>query len=291
MATPEGLFVCLETLGHERKGDRNRRVVVLVVVEHAPPGRGRKPAGLHGGQPGPGRLPAFGADDPGDGDGVHLRDPRRLLGGQAGCGCRGRGRHHRSAAHPGVRAGPGAVDVDDRDGGAPHRREGPGGGGDHRRSGDHPRRPGRRAHRSRRPPLAEGAASPHGGVAFGGGVRVELRRVDDGRERHHPPAVPDQRDLPRRGRRVGGHAFALGGERCQPGPRPVPDLRPRAVPGDGDHGCGHWHDRRPGGGRRLPAPAAVARRPGDGGKRAICASTSRCSCVSSGSRWEASSSS
>ena len=71
--------------------------------------------------------------------------------------------------------------------------------------------------------------------------------VDD---RH---AVPDQRDLPRRGRRGDRDARALVGERDQHRARAVPDLRARSVPAARRHRRGGRDEHRPRHGRAVRA--------------------------------------
>ena len=187
---------------------------------------------------------ARGAHDPRDVDGVRLRRAGRVLRGPAGPLRGGGGRAHRGHGGPRVRGGHGPQPLHDRHGRAPDRREGPGGRVADRGAGHRPRPAGRDPHRRRRHRLRARAAGAHGGTGGRGQGRRRLHRVDPGRQRHHPAAVPDQRDLPRRGRRVPRHALALARQPRERGARPLPDLRPGPVPRAGPRGCRHRHHRR-----------------------------------------------
>ena len=111
------------------------------------------------------------------------------------------------------------------------------------------------ARSSRRALLAAMGASP-AVVAIGAGfTRVMLGGSVDG-----PAAVPDQRHLPRRGRRGHRDAHAVARQRHQHRARPVPDLRAGAVPAARRHGRGRRDDDRPRHRRAVPAARARAGR-------------------------------
>ena len=116
---------------------------------------------------------------------------------------------------------------------------------------------GRRAHRA-------AAARADGRDAVDDRVVAGLYAGDAGRQRHRHAAVPDQRDLPRRGRRGDRDAGALARERDQHRAGSLPDLRARAVPraGRDRRGGGHHHRPRHRGGASqlwmLSRPAAAA---------------------------------
>ena len=146
-----------------------------------------------------------------------------------------------------------------RHGRPPHRREAARRGGDRDRAGDR----GRRCDLAprRHPGCAAGAApaARDGRLARPGRDRRRLHRGPARGLVHGRAAVHDQRGVPRRRRRGAGDAHAVDRQRRQHRPRPVPDLRARAVPRDGAHRGGGRHRDRPRHRHRVPGRGARPR--------------------------------
>ena len=102
--------------------------------------------------------------------------------------------------------------------------------------------------------------------------RIRLCAHCAGRLRRHHHALPEQRDLSRRGRCGDCDAAAVGVEHHQPDTRSLSHLRPRAVSADGRDGCGAGDVYGPQYRRAVPVlPAAARARSGSTCWRGICA--------------------
>ena len=142
---------------------------------------------------------------------------------------------------------------------------------------------------SRRPRVVAAAAGAHGRALVRRRGRVELHRLDAGRQRVDPAALPDQRRVPRGGRRDGRDARAVARQRRQHRSRPLPHLRPGAV--SRDRGSRARRSGRPSAARSAwRTSSGRSRRAGDacGSSDGTCASTggsccSSCGCRSAGS--------
>ena len=191
-------------------------------------------------------VPAGRADDAGAGARVDLRGGGHLLRRQARLVGGGHGRADRDLPVPAVLDRDGAGDGGHRDRRAAHRRAA--------RRGRPRSAPCRRSSSRVLVSLpfavvgivcAQDLLRLMGADAWTHRTRLPLHAMDARRQRRHHAAVRHQRDLPRRRRRGGRDARAVGGQRPEHRARPDPDLRARADPGAGHRGRGDRHQHRP----------------------------------------------